>query len=55
MQGYRLSKEAQDDLQNIKSYTLMTWGNKQTKAYLSEIKSGLENLVLSPEMGKFRN
>ena len=26
MQGYRLSKEAQDDLQNIKSYTLMTWG-----------------------------
>jgi len=35
MQGYRLSKEAQDDLQNIKSYTLMTWSNKQTKAYLS--------------------
>ena len=55
MQGYRLSKEAQDDLQNIKSYTLMTWVNKQTKAYLSEIKSGLENLALSPELGKFRN
>jgi len=32
MQGYRLSKEAQDDLQNIKNYTLMTWGNQQTKA-----------------------
>ena len=29
--------------------------DKQTKAYLSEIKSGLENLALSPELGKFRN
>ncbi len=55
MQGYRLSKEAQDDLQNIKSYTQMTWGEKQTKEYLSEIKHSLENLVLSPELGTVRN
>ena len=55
MQGYRLSKEAQDDLKKIKSYTRMTWGDKQTKEYLSEINNSLENLILSPELGKLRN
>lgn len=55
MQGYRLSKEAQDDLKEIKSYTCLTWGNKQTKKYLSEIKNSLEKLVISPELGKLRD
>ncbi len=55
MQGYRLSKEAQDDLKEIKSYTRMTWGDKQTQEYLSDIKKGLETLVMSPELGKIRN
>jgi len=31
MQGYRLSKEAQDDLKEIKSHSRMVWGNKQTQ------------------------
>jgi len=55
MQGYRLSKEAQDDLKEIKSYTRMTWGDKQAQEYLSDIKNGLETLVMSPELGKIRN
>ena len=55
MQGYRLSKEAQDDLKEIKSYTRVTWGGKQTKEYLSEIKNSLEKLVISPELGKSRD
>jgi plasmid stabilization system protein ParE len=33
MQGYRLSKEAQDDLTKIKSYSRMNWGDQQTKEY----------------------
>ena len=41
MQGYRLSKEAQDDLKEIKNYSRMVWGNKQTQEYLSEIKNSL--------------
>lgn len=34
MQGFRLSKEAQNDLKEIKKYSLMTWGDKQSKAKL---------------------
>jgi toxin ParE1/3/4 len=55
MQGYRLSKEAQDDLKEIKNYSRMTWGNKQTQEYLSEIKNSLEKLIISPELGKIRD
>jgi plasmid stabilization system protein ParE len=31
MQGYKLSKEAQDDLKAIKNYSRETWGDKQAK------------------------
>ena len=55
MQGYRLSKEAQDDLKEIKNHSRMVWGNKQTQEYLSEIKNCLEKLIISPELGKMRN
>ena len=55
MQGYRLSKEAQDDLKEIKNHSHMVWGNKQTQEYLSEIKNGLEKLIISPELGKIRD
>ena len=55
MQGYRLSKEAQDDLINIKNYSRMNWGDQQTQEYLSEIKDSLEKLFISPELGKMRD
>jgi len=55
MQGYKLSKEAQDDLKAIKNYSRETWGDKQAKEYLSESQSGLEKLVISPELGKSRD
>ena len=55
MQGYRLSKEAQDDLTKIKNYSRMNWGDQQTKEHLSEIKDSLEKLVISPELGKMRD
>lgn len=55
MQGYRLSKEAQNDLKEIKNYSRMAWGDRQTKDYLSEIKSCLEKLVISPELGITRD
>lgn len=55
MQGYRLSKEAQEDLKEIKNFTRLNWGNQQTKEYLSEIKDSLEKLAISPELGKLRD
>ena len=55
MQGYKLSKEAQDDLKELKNYSRMTWGNKQTQEALSEIKNRLEKLIISPEFGKIRD
>ncbi len=55
MQGYRLSKAAQDDLKEIKDHSRMVWGNTQTQEYLSEIKSVLEKLVTYPERGKIRD
>lgn len=32
-----------------------TWGDKQAKDYLLEIKNCLENLIVNPELGKPRN
>lgn len=55
MKGYRLSKEVQDDLKEIKSHSRVVWGNKQTQEYLSEIKNSLEKLIISPQLGKTRN
>jgi toxin ParE1/3/4 len=55
MQNYRLSRAAQEDLWQIKSYSLTTWGKKQTQNYLATIESTLEKLTLSPKSGKNRD
>lgn len=52
MQNYRLSRAAQEDLWQIKSYSLITWGKKQTQNYLATIETTLEKLAFSPESGK---
>jgi toxin ParE1/3/4 len=55
MPRFRLSKEAQADLNEIKSYSDTTWGKKQAKEYLSVIRGSLEKLAIYPEFGKTRN
>jgi plasmid stabilization system protein ParE len=45
MQNYRLSRAAQEDLWQIKSYSLATWGKKQTQNYLAAIETTLEKLT----------
>jgi plasmid stabilization system protein ParE len=55
MKNYRLSRAAQEDLWQIKQYSLATWGKQNTQQYLDNIASILENLCLSPDIGKKRD
>jgi toxin ParE1/3/4 len=55
IKGYRLAKAAQDDLREIRDYTRISWGDKQARHYLSEIKECFETLVKNPELGKSRD
>ena len=55
MKNYRLSRAAQEDLWQIKQYSLTTWGKQNTQKYLDNIASILENLCLSPDIGKKRD
>jgi toxin ParE1/3/4 len=55
MKNYRLSRAAQEDLREIKSYSLTTWGKKQTQNYLAAIETTLEKLTVSPDLGKSRD
>ena len=55
MKSYRLSRAAQEDLHEIKRYSLTTWGKKQTQDYLAAIETSLEKLTVSPDLGKNRN
>ena len=55
MKNYRLSRAAQEDLWQIKQYSLAAWGKQNTQQYLDNIASILENLCLSPDIGKKRD
>ena len=55
MTNYRLSRAAQEDLWQIKQYSLTAWGKLQTQKYLDDIEAILETLTISPEMGKKRD
>jgi len=55
MKTYRLSAAAQQDLWQIKNYSLNLWGKELTQDYLSCLETTLEQLVLSPERGKKRD
>lgn len=51
---YKLTKDAQADLIQIRHYTLSQWGNKQSKLYLLELQQIITLLSEAPEMGKKR-
>lgn len=54
MLHYRLSKAAQNDLLEIREYTLENWGKEQAKLYVTELATEFEQLSLSPAIGRLR-
>ncbi|MDC9725703.1 MAG: type II toxin-antitoxin system RelE/ParE family toxin [Gammaproteobacteria bacterium] len=51
---YKLTTDAQSDLIQIRKYTLIEWGKKQSELYLSKLQQTITLLSESPEMGKKR-
>lgn len=50
----RLSKTAENDLENIWRYTLVNWSENQAQKYISLIEQGLHLLLDNPFLGKLR-
>lgn len=50
----RLSATAQQDLQEIRDYTLVAWGANQAEKYLFLIEQALRRLLENPEIGLIR-
>ncbi|MCF2947583.1 type II toxin-antitoxin system RelE/ParE family toxin [Paraglaciecola aquimarina] len=55
MANFRLTPEAQDDLNNIVLYTVEQWGKSQAKNYVTGLNILLNRLVQTPTIGKQRN
>lgn len=49
---YYLSKEAQEDLENIWLYTLEHWSVEQADRYLNIIMDEIEHVSANPSIGK---
>ncbi len=54
MAAYRLSHEAQKDLEEIRRYTLGAWGPEQTRRYLAGLAVKFEQLAATPGLGQPR-
>ncbi len=52
LRKYWLTKAAEDDLSNIASYTLQTWGVEQLDIYQKRLENRLTLLLKHPEMGR---
>lgn len=50
--AYKLTPQAKEDLLGIMIYTLDVWGQSQTKAYVSGLKTTFSKLEFSPNIGK---
>lgn len=53
MPGYRLTKSAKADLQNIVRYTKREWGKAQTVRYTNRLLQGLEQIAAGT--GQFKD
>ncbi len=49
---YRISKEAQNDLENIWLFTFETWSAEQADRYYNLILNEIEYLTANPNSGK---
>jgi toxin ParE1/3/4 len=52
VRGYRLSGEADRDIEEIARFTTERWGWRRAEAYLLELHDALETLVAFPELGR---
>ena len=43
--GFRLTRDAQQDLIEIRRYTTQVWGQAQSRKYLQDLRSTLELLA----------
>ncbi len=55
MPEYRLRPRARADLDGIWNYTYATWGAKQARHYLGDLKRTFAKLARNPRQGKSRN
>jgi len=49
---YKISNEAQNDIENIWLYTFENWSTAQADRYYNLILDEIENLAQNPEVGK---
>ncbi|MCY4427864.1 MAG: type II toxin-antitoxin system RelE/ParE family toxin [Halieaceae bacterium] len=54
MAAYRLTRDAQSDLIEIRRYTVQEWGAVQSQKYLSELRKTIRLLAEVPSLGKAR-
>lgn len=52
MIGYVLSDRAQFDLREIWSYSFNQWGEDQAERYMAELRSAIEAIAESPQLGR---
>ena len=52
MAGFRVSAEAERDLDQIVSYTLEAWGWRQTDQYLARLEDGFDLLARNSSLGR---
>jgi toxin ParE1/3/4 len=55
MLKWRLSKEAEDDMRNIRLYTQKYWGVEQSSRYIKEIRGKIELVAQNPRTGTDRS
>lgn len=50
-----VSPQAQRDIEDIRSYTVQSWGANQADIYLGKIEDAFYSLLDNPEIGRERN
>lgn len=53
--GFRLTRDAQQDLIAIRRYTVETWGQEQSRQYLAGMRDTIELLAEFPGQGLGRS
>ncbi len=54
MRGCRFTPQAQEDLKDIRRYTIQKWGEQQANDYLAELRDTLRMLLKMPGIGRSR-
>ena len=54
-EGYKLSKQADSDLEAIFDYTETFFGFTQAVKYLLDLETVINSLVINPEIGRVRD